>query len=226
MAGKTGAKKKKELDPEVEARMLELVQGVKKAKSLDELLAALRAVVRGGEAGQEAVWKLRPPAFTFPTFGPPPDGEEPAVSWDKTRLLVVEEEGFSTARLVARRDVDEASAPKAPSSRQQPRAENDGELQEGASDVASDETPLAPAAAVEALGADPNEVAAALIVAFPQHGITARRVTAKRRSGGGGVVSIVPNEGPTKTIDLGPEVWSESLQTIVGGIVESMSVGD
>lgn len=86
-----GATKKKALDPEVEAKVQELLGAVKRPKTLQDLHAALVVLPRAGEAGTEAMKRLQLP---FKTFGGPTPGEDDqAVSWSPTHLLVVGEEG-------------------------------------------------------------------------------------------------------------------------------------
>ena len=218
------ARKKKPLEPEVEAKVNELLGAVKRPRTLQELHAALVALPRSGEAGAEAMRRLQPP---FKNFGGATPGEDDeAISWDKTHLLVVGDEGLEGARLVPRR----GAAPEVPQSEERPRASNDGEeLQEqapeGAEGAADDErTEGAEGAGGSrgAPGADPDELRLALVEACKASKIDAKRieVVAIPR---GGRVTFVPGEGPKKVMDLDAETWGQGVSVIVTGLVEVLT---
>jgi hypothetical protein len=218
------ARKKKPLEPEVEAKVNELLGAVKRPRTLQDLHAALVALPRSGEAGAEAMRRLQPP---FKNFGGATPGEdEEAISWDKTHLLVVGDEGLEGARLVPRR----GAAPEVPQSEERPRASNDGEeLQEAPE---GDEGAEGHAEGVEgaegiegaegsrgAPGADPEELRVALVEACKASKIDAKRieVVATPR---GGRVTFVPGEGPKKVMALYAETWGQGVSVIVTGLVE------
>jgi hypothetical protein len=218
------ARKKKPLEPEVEAKVNELLGAVKRPRTLQDLHAALVALPRSGEAGAEAMRRLQPP---FKNFGGATPGEDDeAISWDKTHLLVVGDEGLEGARLVPRR----GAASEIPRSEERPRASNDGEeLQEqapeGAEGAADDErTEGAEGAGGSrgAPGADPDELRLALVEACKASKIDAKRieVVAIPR---GGRVTFVPGEGPKKVMDLDAETWGQGVSVIVTGLVEVLT---
>jgi hypothetical protein len=215
------ARKKKPLEPEVEAKVNELLGAVKRPRTLQELHAALVALPRSGEAGAEAMRRLQPP---FKNFGGATPGEDDeAISWDKTHLLVVSDEGLEGARLVPRR----GAASEVPRSEERPRASNDGEeLQEqapeGAEGVEGTEGAEGAEGSRGAPGADPDELRVALMEACKVNKIDAKRVEVVAASRGGRV-TFVPGEGPKKVLTLDAETWAQSVSVIVAGLVEALT---
>lgn len=215
------ARKNKPLEPEVEAKVNELLGAVKRPRTLRELHAALVALPRSGEAGAEAMRRLQPPFKNF--GGAMPSEDEEAISWDKTHLLVVGDEGLEGARLVPRRD----AAAEVPRSEERPRASNDGEeLQEQAPEGAEGDERAEGTEGAEgsrgAPGADPDELRLTLVEACKASKIDAKRieVIATLR---GGRVTFVPGEGPKKVMDLDAETWSQGVSVIVTGLVEVLT---
>jgi len=217
------ARKKKPLEPEVEAKVNELLGAVKRPRTLQELHAALVALPRSGEAGAEAMRRLQPP---FKNFGGATPGEDDeAISWDKTHLLVVSDEGLEGARLVPRR----GAASEVPQSEERPRASNDGEeLQEQAPEGAEGEGVEGAEGAEgaegsrSAPGADPEELRVALMEACKASKIDAKRVEVVATPRGGRV-TFVPGEGPKKVLTLDAETWSQGVSVIVAGLVEALT---
>ena len=218
------AKGAKKLDEATENEVTERLAAVRRAKTLDELCEALRVLPRG-DAGYHAMRRLQPPFKTF--GGAKPTEEEQALSWDATRLLVVEE-SLDDARIVPRRGVREAP----PASGERPAATNDaGESPDGAelsgspgvsdSRGALDEGEATASEDVDP-GADPIEVVPALEKALKDAGAAVRKVTAERLPGGKGRVVIVPKEGPKTVLDVPAEQWAGTPAAIARGVVESM----
>lgn len=208
--------KKKELDPEVEARVKELLDGVKKARDLEALRDGLVALARGGDAGAEAMRRLQPPFRTF--GGAVPGEEEQAISWDQGRLLVVED-GLESARLVLRRGQGE----EAPPSGEQKAASNDE--REGAQSASAEGTGETLGPDPETTGADPETLKAALLEAFQANKIEVLRAGVKRGPRGTGLVELFPKEGPKQVLHLDAETWGQPASAIVSGIVEAMTAG-
>ena len=199
-----GAKKKKVLDPEVEARVVEMMGALKDARDIQGYCRALVVIGGEGEAAREAQWRLKPP---FRSFGGPPVEEEGVISWSATHLLVIEED-LAGARVKMRRGGGEASVPasSAPSSHEDARDDDSRPVEE----------PQAPA------GADPDLVVKELTEAFRSANVKHGKVTAGRRPGGGGCVMVQPSEGPKKAFELGATDWAESPAAIARGIVQAM----
>lgn len=204
------AKGAKKLDEGLEQDVQDRLRAVKQARSLDDLLGALHALPRG-EAGAHALRRLQLPLRAF--GGPKPPDEEQALSWDATRLLVVEE-SLDDARLVLRRGAREESP--APESGERESATNDAG---GGAELPAVEPP---AGEEVDPGADPVEVVAALEVALKSAGAAVRKVTAERLPRGEGRVVVVPKEGPKTVLDVPAEQWAGTPAAIARGVVEAM----
>lgn len=216
-----GATKKKALDPEIEAKMQELLGAVKRPKTLQDLHAALVVLPRAGEAGSEAMRRLQLP---FKTFGGPLPGEDDqAVSWSPTHLLVIGEEGLESARLVQRRGVSS----EAPKSEGRPRASNDAkDAQEGQGSTDDSSSENSEGGSSSSSGPDPEALRLALLEACKKHKVEARKIEVRAVRSGGQVL-FSPPEGAKKTFDLDEATWGEPVETIVAGLVEVLtSVGE
>lgn len=216
MAGKSEAK----IDPLFEERVRGLFGDVKRARSLDALLVAMvelgRGDARGDAACAAAIKRMRHP-FAYPTFGGDPPAEtEPALSWDKTRLLQCDD-GLESAKIVARRDANDQLAPppgvRKDEIREKPAANDQGEPA-NTSELAEGEEADP--------GADPDAVRAAVEEALAERKVKLRKVLAERLPGGAGRIVITPTEHPRVEFKLKAAEWAKSPVAIARGIVQAM----
>ncbi len=233
MAGKGAAKtsEKTEQDLLFEAKVRDLLHGVKKARNLEALREALLTLVKGGKAEAEALSRMRHP-FTYPTFGGPPPAEtEPALSWDKERLLVCDD-GLESAVIIPRRDANDLlpAATPAPKSETRARAQNDGDSDPGERVFErSDDAPAPPQdggtepAPEPDPGADPDEVAKAVQEVLSSRSLKAK-VKAQRAPGGGGRVMVVPGSNPQVVLSFVPRDWAKAPERIAWSGAEGPSI--